>query len=1256
MRRTATVIIFSLVGLLLVLVPMAGYLLLSESGLQLVWGQLSSATGESLTARRIEGRLAGMVRLEDVSFTGQDFQLGMQELQLDWEPLAMLRGMLHIERLEVQGLRYVPLDQGGDTTDRAVSLPGRVSLPLGIRLAALEIHEAEFSIAPGESLLAIQQATLTGEIKGTLLELDNFSLQAPAFALQGRARMETAGVYPVEGLFDWHAAPQGYAGLQATTRLGGSLQRLLLESDLAAPYSASAEITLEQPMAELLLDARLTLQDTDLACIQEGWPELRLTGSLRAGGKPEQLQLAATLEGETPETGPLTAEFGGQLQPGTLQVHSLRVAAEGRDAALQASGSLDYADPQPVVDLQASWQKLAWPLQGTAAVHSAEGQLMLSGSAEAYTIAAAAALEATDYPAGHVHLAGQGNQQSLHLAELGLEILEGRLEGSGHIEWAGDLMATLKLRGEQINPAEAWPAWPGQLGIELQTEILKTGEDWAVSFDTARVSGTLRGVPLLLEARGRYQPGQVQLEDSRLISGPSRLHFDGEIGERLALEWEVDSPDLATLLPDAAGSLNGRGAIHGSPTEPRLQALLSGNRLRYRADSLDRLSVDTRIDMSGGQESSLVMAGVGGTLRGIRIRRIELRGKGHPQAHRLELVAQTGKGELDMLAEGEWVAPDWHYRLTRSVYTTPDKSSRWKLQQPVAGLVGRTQATLPESCWRSGRALACLQGQHGEAESNAALKLEHLPLASFVDSQETGVSVTGTLDAKAQFHRRAGKPPLAQLQLNTSPGEIYSEAAGDAQELLATGAGSLRLEVQDDSATLDASLPLAKGGGGLYARAAIATSARPWGERRLQGELDITLDNISFADALSTEINGLYGRIEGRVNLTGVLARPHLQGRLQLHDAGLDLATPGLALRELGVSITGGESGELSIDGRVRSGEGVLSMTGRASLVEMSASLQIRGEGVQVMNTPEAEIHASPDLSLLLTGSRIDLTGEVHVPYARIEPRELPESAVTVSSDQVIVTESGPLSARAPYSIYSRVRFILGDEVTFDGLGLSGRLQGNVLTRSEPDRPASATGELGIVKGRYRAYGQDLEIRTGRLLFAGGALAEPGLDVEAVRRPTTGILVGVRVRGTLLVPRLTVFSEPGMPQSLQLSWLILGRDLERNTSDEEKSAMNEAAMMLGLSGSEVLGKQLGERIGVDEVTVASESDGTTTQASLLVGKYLTPELFVSYGLGIFEPVSTLRLLYTLSSNWKLVGEASALRSAADIFYVIERGE
>jgi translocation and assembly module TamB len=277
------------------------------------------------------------------------------------------------------------------------------------------------------------------------------------------------------------------------------------------------------------------------------------------------------------------------------------------------------------------------------------------------------------------------------------------------------------------------------------------------------------------------------------------------------------------------------------------------------------------------------------------------------------------------------------------------------------------------------------------------------------------------------------------------------------------------------------------------------------------------------------------------------------------------------------------------------------------------------------------------------------------IPHATIQPRKLPGSAVMASTDQLIIEDSEPGPETTDYPIYTQVRFTLGDAVSFDGLGLTGLLGGSVLATDEPGQPTRASGELNIRNGKYKAYGQDLEIRRGRLLFAGGPLTEPGLDIEAVRQPAPDILAGVKVRGSLQKPVVSLFSEPPMSQTEQLSWLVLGRPLEGNTSDSEQSALNNAALMLGLGGGEALGEELGKKIGVDEVSVSSEG-GDATSASLLVGKYLTPKLFVSYGVGLFEPVSTLRLRYTLSSHWYLVGEASAVRSGSDLFYVIERGK
>ena len=1256
MRRAIAATLLGLAGLLLLLAVLAGYLVSSESGLQLLWGQLVSATGERLTARRVEGRLIGTVHLDGVSFTSDNLRLEAGKLTLDWVPMGLLHGMLQIDRLDVRGLHYEKFGTESGTAEDAPVLPDRFALPLRIRLAALDIRDAAIITAPGGAPLVIRHVRLGGEFHGTQLRLDAVSLQMPDFAMQGRGGMQTSGVYPVEGEIDWQASPENYAGLQAHTRLGGSLQHLRLEFGLDAPYAASAVIELDRPLSELSLDASLTLEDTDLAAIQDSWPALALTATLHASGTPQELQVDASIAGSVPQTGPLNAELKGRLQPGVLHMQSLRVSAPGHDALLRASGRIEYDGPQPVVDLQANWQALSWPLQATPVVHSAGGELLLTGTADAYTLAGAAGLHVPGFASGDVRLAGQGNRQSLDLAQLEAGLLDGRLDGSGSIDWTEGVTAALTLRGVGLNPAVAWPQWPGQIDVKLQAELATRQQDWVVRFDTAQASGLLRGFPLQLDTRGHYRPGQLQLQGSRLVSGPSVLQFSGGIGSQLALAWELDSPDLATLMPGAAGRLKGQGGIHGTPATVQLQTTLAGDQLRYGEQRLDRLSLDVTIDMGGKTGSSLTLRGEAGVLAGTRMERLEVMGRGIPSAHRFDLMAVTGRGDLDIQVEGGWNTPDWTYRLTRARFTTPESGDRWQLQQPVSGLVSRAQSTLPESCWRSGRALACLQGEHTGEESGAALRIEQLPLASLLHSPVTDVGVTGTLDANARFHRRTGKPIQAQLELHTSPGQIYIDEAGDERELLAIGAGTARVEILNNRATLDASLPLAGGGGGLQAKMSIDSSARSWTERRLHGDLDIELDDITFASMLFTEVSGLHGRIDGHMNLSGTPAEPRLQGRLQVTDAGLNLASPGLMLSDIQLTLSGKQAGDLRIDGRARSGEGELTLSGQANLAGPTVALQVRGDRVQVMNTPEADIHASPDLSLKLAGNRVDVSGEVHVPYARIEPRKLPESAVTASPDQIIVSESAPPTTQPGYDIYSRVRFIMGKDVRFDGLGLSGRLQGNLLTSGKPGRPASATGEFGIEDGRYRAYGQDLDIRTGRLLFAGGPLVEPGLDVEAVRRPARDVLVGVRVRGTLPAPRLSVFSEPGMPQSRQLSWLILGRDLEQNTSDEEKSAMNEAALMLGLTGGEVLGKQLGEKVGVDEVSIESDPDAATTQASLLVGKYLSPDLFVSYGLGIFEPVSTLRMLYMLSSHWRIVGEASALRSAADIFYVIERGE
>ena len=58
-------------------------------------------------------------------------------------------------------------------------------------------------------------------------------------------------------------------------------------------------------------------------------------------------------------------------------------------------------------------------------------------------------------------------------------------------------------------------------------------------------------------------------------------------------------------------------------------------------------------------------------------------------------------------------------------------------------------------------------------------------------------------------------------------------------------------------------------------------------------------------------------------------------------------------------------------------------------------------------------------------------------------------------------------------------------------------------------------------------------------------------------------------------------------------------------------------------------------------------------ASYTLGKYLTPDLYVSYGIGLFDAINTFNMRYSITDKLS-VEAASGSGSSADIIYTIER--
>ena len=127
-------------------------------------------------------------------------------------------------------------------------------------------------------------------------------------------------------------------------------------------------------------------------------------------------------------------------------------------------------------------------------------------------------------------------------------------------------------------------------------------------------------------------------------------------------------------------------------------------------------------------------------------------------------------------------------------------------------------------------------------------------------------------------------------------------------------------------------------------------------------------------------------------------------------------------------------------------------------------------------------------------------------------------------------------------------------------------------------------------------------------------------------------------------PETEVFSNPDMPQTDALSYVILGRAPQ---SRGDEGQMSRAALSLGLTQANKVTGRIGEEFGIRQLTL--EAAGSGEQTSVVASGYLTDELSVRYGVGIFEPITTIALRYNLGKNIYMEA-ASGLAASLDIFY------
>jgi translocation and assembly module TamB len=352
----------------------------------------------------------------------------------------------------------------------------------------------------------------------------------------------------------------------------------------------------------------------------------------------------------------------------------------------------------------------------------------------------------------------------------------------------------------------------------------------------------------------------------------------------------------------------------------------------------------------------------------------------------------------------------------------------------------------------------------------------------------------------------------------------------------------------------------------------------------------------------------------------------------------------GIELRDVDIRASDSPEGGLAIEGGVSSGGGRLTIEGVSPAVptrESPARLTIRGRDFQAARTEQVSL---PDLEVLAGGQAVDVRGEVDVPRARIDLLEVPQAAVSPSRDVVYVGQPDEAGSE-PIEVTAEVNLTLGEDVVFRGLGFSTQLDGSILAIERPGGVTQGRGELVFREGIYRGYGQSLTVEPGRLIFA-GPIDDPGVDVRAYRRATDGTRAGFLIGGTLKSLQVNVWSDPAKTDSDAFSYILFGRPLSQGTEADQVQAGNAAAVL----GGNMLAMSMASKIGLDDARI--ETGARQQETAFYAGKYLSPRVYVAYGVGLYEPINVLRVRYLLSRKFTLQAETGT-RDSGDILYRIE---
>jgi translocation and assembly module TamB len=1230
-------------------------------GTALKWADKALPAGQHLTSSNVQGSLRQGGRIGQVAWRAPLLQVQAQDadIAIDWSLLWKQPWpvqSLHLKSLHIQDQRPTkPLTPWPD-----------LNWPLPVQMA-LKVDHFQWQGATPVTLTGVQ-AHYAYDGRDHTLKVPALTMAQGQYSLQARLQ----GTAPMALKLD-------IEGLVKTSAIGGTPALALL-------LNASAQGSLSGPEAQLKVTADLVPSPH-----QPSWPQ---------GKAPVQLSLQADVR---PWQQPAIVQAQGQWQalnlaplwPQAPQTHltgHAQLKPDGPDWSLQAElhnllpGAWDLQRlPLTHLTLNARHQQGLWQVLPSQA-QMAEGHIQVQGAQS---------------PAGWTgNMAVSGIQPAqLHSALAGPPI-QGQLQaqdtGSGPIRFD----AQLQSAAAPIKPAKALSKLGPAPGLHFEQLTLSghwQDEVWHI--DALK----LMARQATMEARFKYSPRQTSIQGQWSVQLPGlRAKAEGQLAPLEGQgQIDMDVKDAAASwawvqkLPGWGDRLSALKASGPGQIQAQWQGGYAQAQTSFKVNAQwARLSWQTP------QQAAWVL-GQG-----------QLQMEGTPLSWQAQWQSHLAQGSASsrLQARLSAVRPHLHSQQWRGLLDSldleelgakPQAAWRLQLQKSMAWQADLGQSALALS-WSNahlqvqgpspGNSRVQIEPGHWHSASTAqtprsqlAARWEDLPLNWLPSAWRMGIQNDVHLQGQVQLTQNEDTTLTAQIrrsrgdlriQTEPSPGQLTAAGLREANLVLHVHNEKLQADLQWDSAHM--------GQAQAQVLSTLSRTQDGWkwpAQAPLRGTVKAQLPQIGAWSVLAPPGWRVQGTLDAQFDLAGTRSQPQWQGLLQAHQLAVRSAVQGIAfdqgqmqarligqeliLDSLSLRGVGPQGGEFSAQGRINLAPNASTTTPSKSnpLHAAQMSLQMEAKSLRLSNRADRRLVMSGQVTAQMQTGLMQIRGLLKADQALFL---LPDESTPNLGDDVVVVRPPSGSRDVPSTSVPkptettwfgvpdvRVTLDLGPDFQLQGKGLNTRLTGqlDLVSNASTQGLPRLQGQVRTLGGRYKAYGQQLNISTGVLRF-NGAYDNPGLEIIALR-PHLPQPVGVQVSGNALLPRIRLYADPDMPDADKLAWLVLGRSAA--SGGAESAVLQQAAMALLSGNGKTFSSELAGNLGLDEISLATSTrTGTTaTGAAVTLGKRLSQDFYMAYETSLSGTLGSLFIFYDISRRLTLRAQA-AEQSALDLIFTIRK--